>query len=85
PAYDVRVTATFYNAAHAIVDIKQAVVTAGATPIPPGQSLPFSTLPTTTIFTTYELAIDASQSPSQDTQNFAPTPTQPPTNYALPN
>ncbi len=83
PAYDVRVIATFFDSAHAVVDIKDGQVTDG--PMQPGQTLSYTTTPTAKYFTTYELSVDAKSQPAQDAE-ASPTPAAPTIpSYTMPN
>lgn len=74
-AYDVKVIATFYDTNGAIVDIKQAIAVEGATPLIPKQSIAFATDPTSKIFSTYDLSLNAqNQASSSAAVQISPTP-----------
>ncbi|HUQ85062.1 MAG TPA: hypothetical protein VM077_01955 [Candidatus Limnocylindrales bacterium] len=86
-AYGVTALVTFFDSTRSVVDVQEAKVVEGATPMQPGQSLPFSTLPSAKVFASFDVAVRASAQPTassdEDGNTITPTPTTP--FYVFPN
>lgn len=86
-AYGVMAIVTFFDNTRSVVDVQEAKVTEGATPMQPGQSLPFATLPSAKMFASIDVAVRASAQPTtssdEDGNTITPTPTTP--FYVFPN
>jgi hypothetical protein len=77
PAYGVTAIITLYDTSHAVVDIQQVKVVTGSSPMTAGQSLPFATLLSSKIFTTFDVTVTASAQPTTADEagsGLTPTP-----------
>lgn len=84
-AYAVKVIVTFFDINRSIVDLQEMKIVEGSTPMSPGQTVPFTTVPNTRAFTSYDVTVTASAQPAGVSDETAPSPTSTVTNYNYPN